>query len=500
MGGVILLLLLGTQILDWPWVSVLLAAALAAGGWKLRQRLPSGYATAQGIDRVLGLEDTLSTAYYFRHAGGRKVSPEVREAQYARAEQLAAGVAVEKAVPFSAPKSLYAMAALGLVASSLFALRYGVSKQLDLRPPLAKILFDAFQFGQPQPVAKNTPKPKPADDLLKQFGLSLDSEGERTPDGRPGEDASSSEASETVEKNSREGKSDSRNAGDEQSGEKGEPGGESQPSPPGISVENQDSSGSESDQNQSAASNQESKSGQQADSNRESNSLMDKFRDAMANLLSRLTNRQGQGDSQQSPSSAQARSESGQPREGQAQKGAPMAGKQSEGQPDAEGEGDQEGEGQQQAQSGAGKQGGRDSQQSSREGKTGIGKEDGSKDVREAEQLAAMGKISELIGKRSQELTGEVMVEVASGKQQLRTAYSQQSARHAEAGGEIHRDEIPLAYQRYVEQYFQQIRKAPAPAAPAPTPLRPEPPPPDFMAWGRYFAPGRVIFATNRPQ
>jgi hypothetical protein len=72
-----------------------------------------------------------------------------------------------------------------------------------------------------------------------------------------------------------------------------------------------------------------------------------------------------------------------------------------------------------------------------------------------------MGKISEIIGKRSQNLTGEVMVEVASGKQELRTAYSQQPARHTDSGGEIHRDEIPLAYQRYVQQYFDEVRKTP---------------------------------------
>jgi hypothetical protein len=51
------------------------------------------------------------------------------------------------------------------------------------------------------------------------------------------------------------------------------------------------------------------------------------------------------------------------------------------------------------------------------------------------------------------------MVEVASGKQQLRTAYSEQQAAHADTGGEIHRDEVPLADQRYVQQYFEEIRK-----------------------------------------
>ena len=91
-----------------------------------------------------------------------------------------------------------------------------------------------------------------------------------------------------------------------------------------------------------------------------------------------------------------------------------------------------------------------------------MGKQDGDKSVREAEQLAAMGKISEIIGKRAANVSGEVMVEVASGKQQLKTQYSQRKATHGEAGGEINRDEVPLAYQQYVQQYFEEVRKLPA--------------------------------------
>jgi hypothetical protein len=87
-----------------------------------------------------------------------------------------------------------------------------------------------------------------------------------------------------------------------------------------------------------------------------------------------------------------------------------------------------------------------------------------------------MGKISEIFGKRAQNLTGEVMVEVAAGKQQLRTQYSQRSASHTDAGGEIHRDEIPLVYQHYVQQYFEQIRN---PAGPKNGSEKKAPPPPE---------------------
>ena len=80
-----------------------------------------------------------------------------------------------------------------------------------------------------------------------------------------------------------------------------------------------------------------------------------------------------------------------------------------------------------------------------------------------------MGKISEIIGKRSANVTGEVTVEVKNSNQQLRTPYAQRDAQHHQAGGEINRDEVPVALQAYVQQYFEQVRKqAAAPAAPHP--------------------------------
>ena len=51
-------------------------------------------------------------------------------------------------------------------------------------------------------------------------------------------------------------------------------------------------------------------------------------------------------------------------------------------------------------------------QPASKQPGSGIGRQDGSKDVKLAEQLAAMGKISEIIGKRSANVTGELTVEV----------------------------------------------------------------------------------------
>ena len=70
-----------------------------------------------------------------------------------------------------------------------------------------------------------------------------------------------------------------------------------------------------------------------------------------------------------------------------------------------------------------------------------------------------MGKISELIGKRSEQVTGESMIEVQSGNQKLQTAYKDKSATHGEGAGEVGRDQIPVSEQAYVQEYFQQVRK-----------------------------------------
>ncbi len=460
MGGVILLLLLGTQVLDWPWLAAMCGVALIFGLVRMRRRVPAPYRVAQSVDRILDLHDTLSTAYFYnRTEHHRKSSDEIREAQLAAAERVAREVPLGRAVPFSAPKSLYAMAVLALVASSLFALRYGMSRTLDLRPPLARMIFDVFHFS-PKPetkLAHKDPKEQRIKDLLRQFGLPIDGEGDKTAGRQKEAPSAPSSQTEEARKQSgagqeKTGATSAEEAKDKQDGsDKEQASADPSDDPRGQERGDQDQGGE-----QKAANSQQS-----ANSQGESSSLMDKFRDAMANLLSRLKSQPRNGDGKQMAANSRGKPEIGQSRQNSGRKGAEANGKQSESGSNGEQQADQQGEGQQQAHNGPGKESGSESERAAKEGRSGIGREDGNKDIRAAEQLAAMGKISEIIGKRSQNLTGEVMVEVASGNQALRTAWSQSGASHAEAGGEIHRDEIPLAYQHYVQQYFEQIRKTP---------------------------------------
>jgi hypothetical protein len=105
-------------------------------------------------------------------------------------------------------------------------------------------------------------------------------------------------------------------------------------------------------------------------------------------------------------------------------------------------------------------------QRPSEDAKSGAGQDDGKKDIENAKALEAMGEISELLGERSAAVSGDLQVEVGTTNQQLKTALTQQKAGHTDAGGEIHRDQVPLAYQTFVERYFQEVRKEPAKATP----------------------------------
>jgi hypothetical protein len=457
MGGVAVLLLLGTQILDWRWLLVLLGASLGLGFHWVARSLPSPYRAAQAVDRSLALEDTLSTAFFYsRMTNGRRFSEEMRAAQLAAAEQLSNQVDVRRAIPLHAPRSLYVMAGLATVASSLFALRYGISRSLDLQASLPRIVLDAFRLpGEREARSQRPEKKQRLQELLKQFGWSLDEQGAGK-DTIPGmaldaadKSVAATDPQDGVPKPLQAAIEEARTGdpleGSEGAGEDGT----------GDRLVSDEGDSGRSDQSNPAAARK-----QPPNSSGENDSLLEKFREAMANLLSRLKTQPKTGDSQAS-ATAQARQDSAQAQQGMGQKSSAGQGRQpSDGLPNSASQGNEEFEGLQKASNGPGKRGGEDSDlQAAKEGRSGIGKEDGSKALREAEQLAAMGKITEIFGKRSQNLTGEVMIEVPSGKQQLRTAYSQQEAPHAEAGGEIHRDEIPLAYQRYVQQYFEEIRK-----------------------------------------
>ena len=105
-------------------------------------------------------------------------------------------------------------------------------------------------------------------------------------------------------------------------------------------------------------------------------------------------------------------------------------------------------------------QGGKDNPNKGSEGQSGAGagSEDGAKEaLEEYAQMQAMGQLSELYQKRAEEISGEVMIETEQAQQTARTPYADRRSGHEDRGGEVSRDEIPLAYQSYIQNYFKNL-------------------------------------------
>ena len=454
----ILLLLFGSQTLSW-WVALAIPVAAASFGiFRVKRQMPSRYAVAQLVDGRLGLADHLSTALYFSEVDpGAQVAPDVRRAQFEEAARLAQTVEVRRAVPYTVPRAVYLMAGLALVAGSLFALRYGLSRRLDLRQPLASFLPESLtggklvhRAGNERRRSRQTPetpddgstpsnqdRQSPGQDPNQEF----QTPGESATDAIAGMDAKSVPMQKAGERNDTEMASDDADSEGEGANDKnGEEGQDGQ-------------QGGKSAQSGKPRNGEKREAGNAG----ESSSLMNKLKDAFQNLLSKAKPQQNSAQHGKDQKSAAGKPQQGsQPngKDGQSRNGSQQGDAQ-------EGEDGQEAKNSESAQQGKG-QGKSDSEQASKQPGSGIGSQDGDKAIRNAEQLAAMGKISEILGKRSATISGEATVEVQTTNQQLRTPYAQKGAEHTQGGAEISRDEVPVALQPYVQQYFEQVRKQPA--------------------------------------
>ncbi|MGH9631352.1 MAG: hypothetical protein ACRD7E_23870, partial [Bryobacteraceae bacterium] len=369
---------------------------------------------------------------------------------------------LRRGVPILLPRSAYALASLLLIAIGVFFLRYGIMRSLSLRAPIARIDFSAFQ-QEPMlqaEVQKKSAVQEHLEKQLQQMSLSLeqlDEEadgGERTTD-RTGT-AASPDGNETLSEPELTRKDatspDSTDQAEEGTGNEG---GEQ------ASAGDGENQGPENNPASAQKGSSETPNTSPRTASNDGSKLMDKVRDAVANLMSKMKSQAKGSEGQQMASNNDGDPQS-RLQQNPAQKGMQGQGRsQSEGQPSPDAEGDQPGEPSDQAQGSQSQSGDKNAgRPGNPDAKSGVGKQDGEKEIREAEQLAAMGKISELLGKRAAQISGEMTVEVPSGKQQLKTSYTQRKALHADAGGEVNREEIPLIYQPYVQRYFEEVRKS----------------------------------------
>jgi hypothetical protein len=455
-GGLALILLLGTRYFEWWTIAIPAGLALAAGGFRIWRRFPTGYAIAQKLDRSAGLPDLLSTAIHFRNHPVH--NPQFRDGQQAQAESAARQLDLAAAIPYRFPRAFYPLAALTLLASGLVVLRYSLTRSLDLRAPLTEVLFEDQLAHQHAPrqspaAAKSFKALKAAESLMARLNMANSPDQRQEPDaldqaidqalappsqGNPGQGDKAGNAGKNGQQKNANGLEQGKN-GDPLDGKEGA---NSSPNSDGKSPDSQQN-GAPSDKNTNSSA---------SDSN--SSSLLSKLKDAVSNMFSRSRQDGGQNQKGAQQNAQMAKADRQNSERNSGGKG------QNEGQAQTDAqEGDPNGDPQQGEQA-QGKNGTKTSVQNSAQAGSGIGSQDGAKDLRAAAQLKAMGRISEIIGKRAATVTGETMVEVQSGNQQLRTAYSEKSATHGDANSDLNRDEIPPALQTYVANYFEQVRKS----------------------------------------
>ncbi len=456
------MLLLGTQILDWPWLLLLAAAGLATGYVRLRNQTLSRYRVAQIVDRRLDLSDSLSTAWFLMEDPGRN-DDVLAQAQIRLADEKVEKVDNAIVFPFVWKRTWAVAAALAAIAFGLFALRYLVTSSLDLSRPLIALPFSSLaevferiervvQFeGTPKQAIRGEPRglghgpgpeengePGSSEDRIKQASS------------KPGDAA----AKERLQRSGASSSNNMDSASPEQSRE-----GSQRANDTGLKRDGSEDAGQHSPADRPVA-----KEERNSEVHQPPSGLLDRMKDALSGLMAKVRpqnegpktaeRQSGQQDSKPGEQSAEnnARNEQMPQEARNSQENQGGARKQSA-----------------QTQSGAealekspATQGRSSDDSANRKGSdahSGIGRQDGEKGLKEADQLRAMGKLDEIFGKRSANLTGDVTVETQSSNQRLQTQYSGRVARHSDLGGEIDRDQVPLALQKYVREYMEQVRK-----------------------------------------
>jgi hypothetical protein len=449
-GGGILMLLLGTQILEWYWLALLAIIGLGIGAWRVRSRVFGRYRVAQLLDRKLGLQDSLSSAWFLRSQPAGEPEP-AASFQLEYAERLAATVYPASALPLTRSRVWILAAGLAAVALGLFAVRYLVTNSLSLERALVPLYHgDVFARREPVPPLKNRSLDDPSgSDQSKKEAWPAGNAPKTERQNEPGSSevkagiAASQQAppqSQLKANNGLETGAGDKSAAPSQSPQQAGEQSQKQGTSPKSGAKDQE------------ASDQQSATG-----------VMDKMKDALSSLMAKMRQNAGaqksQQESQRSKDGQQATEKASAKNDpnGDSQKNAGIQ----QASQDQSAEGQPQGQTTEKTKSSQGRNSNQPTDKEGTDSQSGVGRQDGDKEARESEQLKAMGKLAEIIGKRSASVTGDMVVETPSGKQGLKTDYSRRMGQHADLGGEINRDEIPLMYQQYVREYMQQIHNQP---------------------------------------
>ncbi|MCX6609985.1 MAG: hypothetical protein NTW74_03935, partial [Acidobacteria bacterium] len=166
-AGLVLLLILGTQVFDWYWPVLLAVASFGYLIYRVWNRMPNAYQSAQILDQRVQTYDLFSTAHHF------KTQPRTRltDALIESADSAAAQYTGSMAVPFNIPSGWARAVALATVALSLLIFRYAFQSSLDLSAPIAPGMYNLLASGEkPTQMAKAKNK-MPNGQPLDGFGL-----------------------------------------------------------------------------------------------------------------------------------------------------------------------------------------------------------------------------------------------------------------------------------------------------------------------------------------
>ena len=456
--GVILMLLLGTQILAWYWLLLLAAIGLGIVTFRIRARTVTSYRVAQILDRRLQLNDSISTAWFLlSQPEGSK--PCLAGPQIRRAEALAAHVRPVDAFPFTGRRAWALTGALAAAGFGLFAVRYLVTNSLSLRQALIPVHFEAIV----ERLRDVLPAMQPGDNSSGSAGAGKRERAEaaaqksahrllQTPGAdQPGTPDPNGREQVRVDRESAQARSGKMS--DASTGPK-----EEQGTGDAAQATSNDQQSGNSNNAQQASGTKELADSQTAGNQQASNGLLNRMRDALSSLLARMR----QNDSAQRQAENSRSSEDKKPGEQVAsnnEQGSQM--QQSAANQQARQQQASQGQGQttEKLQSSQGANASKAADKKGPDAQSGIGRQDGDKSLKEAEEQKAMGKLADIIGKRSASVTGDMTVETGSGKQQLQTRFTGRMGVHTDTGGEINRDDIPVEFQPYVRAYMEQIRK-----------------------------------------
>lgn len=452
LAGGILLLLLGTQILAWYWPVLLGLAGLGVAIYRTRARLIGPYRIAQILDYRLKLTDSLSTAW---HLLSQNNQTPVAQYQVAYAEKAAAEVDVNRAFPLTGQRMWTITGGLAAVMFGLFAVRYMVTSSLSLHESIIPLrMNDVVEriervFAGEKKLTADVPGTDQSNTVTPPGDARKDAQ--KQPQQVPQPELGKSQGANSEQGPAQRSQMQPPKDGDEGTQEKREGGNGTAQSREGDQA---------ADQGEQQASSKQPDKDQQSNNQQNATGLMDKMKDALSSLVAKVKSNQ-QRTQDQSQRSAEDQKAGDQAQAGKEQNDAAQQSAKN----NQTREEQQASQGQSQSQTtektkaGQGRSSDRSNNNKTQEAHSGMGRQDGDKELRDAEQLKAMGKLAEIIGKRSASVTGDMMVENPSNRQQLKTEYSQHQGHHADLGGEINRDEIPLIYQQYVREYMQQVRK-----------------------------------------